>query len=58
MSIRVDEDKLQVFPSKGRRKWGSERKADLRGGLSHLPIRAFSERCAKRFSMEDQKKLH
>lgn len=32
MSIIVDEDKLQVLPSKGREK---EEKTDLRGSVSH-----------------------
>lgn len=38
MSIIVDEDKLQVLPSKGKERRGEEKKTDLEGGLSHLLI--------------------
>lgn len=38
MSIIVDEDKLQVLPSKGKEREGKEEKTVLRGGLSHLLI--------------------
>lgn len=40
MSIIVDEDKLQVLPSKGKDRKEKEEKLDLRGGLSHLLIRS------------------
>lgn len=35
MSIIVDEDKLQVLPSKGKEREGMEEKTDLRGAPSH-----------------------
>lgn len=38
MSIIVDEDKLQVLPSKGKEREGKDEKTELRGGRSHLLI--------------------